>query len=376
MSLLLQRDAGLLDGTRPHRLFVGSRQVRMATALIEELRRSGTSMPDPITSVDWFLSRTAAWKNMPLALVLQDGPRPVAAALFSAEQRFGMLTGLIRGGNGTGDGMLVGPGERLSIAATAVNAVFDLPWVHTVIASIRNCSPPSTPLADWAGLDCIWGQRTVGTHLSLEGGFEGFLSRLRPRSRRNYRYFRRRAETEHKLSFVPCLRPELAQDAVRQLHAAGMHPIPRARSTMLEAAIRQTPGSFAMGVRGPDGRWLSYLGGWRQPGPRTPTTFVELQLNDHRMQAASLSTVMRTYLIEHEAAQGVGHIVFVGGSSPALGRYCAADECLDLLVTRRGVRGRVARALATTFSPNGQVATMLRTGAGNPSAANDAEDES
>jgi len=125
-----------------------------------------------------------------------------------------------------------------------------------------------------------------------------------------------------------------------------------------QAAIQATPGSFSMGVRDESGRWLSYIAGWRHAG----TTFVEWQLNHHEFASASLSTVMRTYFLEHEALAGVSEIVFVGGTSAALARYCKPDCCFDIVAVRRGVRGLVVKKLVTRLRPHSQLALQLRGG--------------
>lgn len=342
------------------RLFIGRHRAIVAAPIVEALRQSLDLASDMTTHVPWFISRTLAWRNSPLIAVLEADDQPAAAVLLYGRQQFGIPTGIIKGGNGAGDGVVVAaPGQRAAALQAAVTAVLAMPWVHTVLASMREAEVPELTVPAAEGLDCAWHSREVSTRLSLEGGFEGFLSRLRPRSRRNYRYFRRRAEQQLGLAFVPSLRPEEAAQAVEELHGIAMHPVPRGRARKIEAAIRATRGYFAMGVRDPAGRWLSYLSGWRQP----EGTFVEWQLNRHDMQAASLSTVMRTCLLEHEAANGVTQVVFVGGTSAALGRYCSRDRCLDLLATRQGVRGRMAKGFMTRLHPRGQVALLMRSGA-------------
>lgn len=342
------------------RLFMGRQRLESAASSIQALRRFHGLTSDITTDPSWFISRTEVWRNSPLAVVLEQDGEPEAAVLLYGRNQFGIPTGVIKGGNGSGDGVVVAaPGQRVAALKAAAGAVLGLPWVHTVMASVRAAGEPPAAAADAAHIGCGWLGREVSTDLSLEGGFEGFLSRLRPRSRRNYHYFRRRAERELGLEFVPDLMPDEAVRAVEELHGASMHPVPRARSRKFEAAIRRTPGSFAMGVRDPAGQWMSYLSGWRQK----EGTFVEWQLNRHECKAASLSTVMRTYFLEHEAAHGVQRIVFVGGTSAALGRYCAPDHCLDLIATRRGVRGRIARNLLTRLCPQGQVAMLMRAAA-------------
>jgi hypothetical protein len=343
------------------RVFSGWRRATLALPVVESLRYSTGLSSDMMTSPAWFTSRTAAWHNSPVVVLLEQEGKPAAAVLFYSRCHLGLPTGVVKGGNHTGDGLVIAPeGQRVAAVEAAALEVLLLPWVHTVAASLREKAVP-TPAAIFPHADQVWQSRAINTHLSLEDGFEGFLSRLRPRSRRNYRYFRRRAEREHGLAFVPRLQVEDSIRAVEELRGSLLHPVPRGRSIMLDAAIRKTPGSFAMGIRDAAGRWMSYLSGWRQIG----TTFVEWQLNCHDFEAASLSTVMRTYFLEHEAAQGVSQVVFVGGTSAALGRYCALDHCLDLVATRRGIRGIMARSLLSRLRPEGQVALLMQ-GQGQP----------
>ena len=346
------------------RLFIGQRRAAAAAPIVEALRQSLGRASDMTTHVPWFLARTMAWRNSPIIAVLEERDRPVAAVLFYDRQQFGIPTGVIKGGNRSGDGLVVAAAcQRMAALQAAIAAVLALPWVHMVLVSMRaEAAMPEAMTSATPPFDCVWRSREVSTHLSLAGGFEGFLSRLRPRSRRNYRYFRRRAENEIGLAFVPNLPPDDAMQAVAELHGIAMHPVPRARALKLEAAIRNTPGYFAMGVRDAAGRWLSYLSGWRQP----EGTFVEWQLNRHDMQAASLSTVMRTYFLEHEAARGVTQVVFVGGTSAALGRYCTPDRCFDLLATPAGVRGRMIKRFMIRLHPQGQVALLMRGAASGP----------
>ena len=344
-------------------LFVGRQRVQSATPIVQALRRYHGLTSDMTTDPSWLLNRAVVWRNTPLAVVLERDGHPAAAVLLYGRNQFGVPTGVIKGGNQAGDGVVIAAvGQRVAAVEAAATAVLRLPWVHTVMASVRGAGTTPTLTPDAAPIGCGWVGREVSTDLSLEGGFKGFLSRLRPRSRRNYYYFRRRAERDLGLSFVPDLQPDDAIQAVEELHEAAMYPVPLGRSRRWEAAIRQTPGSFAMGVRDPSGQWMSYLSGWRQK----EGTYVEWQLNRHELAAASLSTVMRTYFLEHEAARGVKRIVFVGGTSDALARYCAPDGCLDLLATRAGVRGWIGQKLLLRMRPQGQVAMLVQNAALTP----------
>lgn len=340
------------------RVFRGERQAAAAALSVQRLRQACGMDADMMTDMSWFISRTMLWGNDPMVVLMDRDGRLTAAALFYHRRQRGFPTGVVKGGNRSGDGLVIAPpGLRTAALQAAMAKVLSLPWVHTVLASLRNAEDPDRAAAALqAQVDAAWRVREVGTHLSLEGGFEGFLSRQRPRSRRNYRYFRRRAERELGLVFVPSLTEAEAVQAVEALHGVSMFPVPRARAVRLEAAIRGTPGYFAMGVRDMAGQWLSYMSGWRQPDG----TFVEWQLNHQDFEAASLSTVMRTYFLEHEASRGVPQIVFVGGTSLALGRYCALDQCYDAFAIRGGLRGFIIKELVTRLRPQTELALLVR----------------
>lgn len=347
------------------RVFTGERQAIAIAPTVQRLRQACGMSADMTTDMSWFISRTMLWGNDPVVVLLDLDGQSTAAALFYHRRHRGFPTGVVKGGSRSGDGLIIAP-PRLRTAAlqAAMANVLSLPWVHTILASLRSAETPDrAPATLQEQGDGAWRVREVGTHLSLEGGFEGFLSRQRPRSRRNYRYFRRRGEKELGLVFVPSLTQMEAVQAVEALHGVSIFPVPHARALRLEAAIRGTPGYFAMGVRDVAGRWLSYMSGWRQPDG----TFVEWQLNHRQFEAASLSTVMRTYFLEHEASRGVPQVVFVGGTSMALGRYCAPNLCYDAFSIRDGWRGFIVKQLVTRLRPETELGLLIRGAAPAPS---------
>ncbi len=339
------------------RIFTGRKQVAVAAPTVEAMRRAYGLDADMTTDMGWFVSRTVLWGNSPIVVLVDQGTKPVAAVLLYQRRFCGIPTGVIKGGNGSGDGVVVAPPPlRTAALQAALAKVLSLPLTHTVLVAARGVDAQAAQIRPQDELGAQWRAREVETHLSLAGGFEGFMSRLRTRSRRNYRYFRRRAESELGIVFVPSLTNAEAGQAVEELHGVSMFPVPRGRAMRFQAAIQDTPDSFAMGVRDQSGRWLSYIAGWRH----ADATFVEWQLNHHEFAAASLSTVMRTYFLEHEAMAGVGEIVFVGGTSAALARYCKPDRCFDIVAIRRGVRGFVVKKLVARLRPHSQLALQMR----------------
>jgi hypothetical protein len=106
--------------------------------------------------------------------------------------------------------------------------------------------------------------------------------------------------------------------------------------------LEQRPDFFSMGIRFPDGDWLSLLSGWRQ----RHVTYVDLQMNDMHFKKESLSAVMRAFMLEHEIVRGQQLITFVGGTSMLLRRYCRPVELLtEIFVWRPCLRASLSKMI-------------------------------
>jgi hypothetical protein len=101
------------------------------------------------------------------------------------------------------------------------------------------------------------------------------------------------------------------------------------------------------GVKARDGTWLSMVGGRRHEG----VTEIEWQMNRAGLPRYSLSTVMRSYLLEHEVAQGTGKIMFQGGTTHSMRNALIGSNVLDILIVRRSPLARLVRQLAKRFFP-------------------------
>jgi hypothetical protein len=191
----------------------------------------------------WRLAASA----LPVIVLLKRRGEP-AAALFYSRSHFGIPTGVVKGGNNSREKLIVAPtSQRVAVLQAATQKLFSSPWVYTVAASLRSEMAPAVIAPGFPLAGCVWRSREIRTNLSLEGGFEEFLSRQRPRSRRNYRYFRRRAEQKLGLVFGPHLQVDDAAQDVAELHAASVHPMPWRRSIQIEAALREIPGLIRQG---------------------------------------------------------------------------------------------------------------------------------
>jgi hypothetical protein len=129
--------------------------------------------------------------------------------------------------------------------------------------------------------------------------------------------------------------------------------------------LRASTDFFSMGLRLPDGPWLSLLSGWRRHG----VTYVDLQMNDMHYKKESISAVMRAFMLENEIACKQELINFVGGSSLLLRRYCEPLEpCTDFFIAKQGLRSDFFEMLAKHVR-SGSVYERLKSGveAGTPS---------
>ena len=164
--------------------------------------------------------------------------------------------------------------------------------------------------------------------LPLASTYEGMLASMGPRTRRSLAGKRQQLERSTNVKFLAELAPELALEVMLGLEAKSMPPRStgffRARHRLLRARSE----FFSMGLRLPDGPWLSLLSGWRYNG----VTYIDLQMNDKNYKKESISAVMRAFVLEHEIGRKQHLINFVGGSSLLLRRYCEPIEaCTDIL---------------------------------------------
>ncbi len=342
-------------GTRVEAL-VGQRRIQAAQSEINALRENSGCMDDGMTSLHRFLSWAAMWGELPVALLMRRADGLHGVALLSLRRKYGIPVGLARAGNlGGQGGVIAAAADRTAVMEAASRVLLRKPFAHTVVLSTlwANQTVPG-PVLPVPGVRGQWHFREVRLRLDLSGGLEATMERLGYKMRRNLRYYRRKAESGLGCRFLPALTPEQRQQAVDALQGKGTYPVASERARRLEAALLATPGHFAMGLQDSEGAWLSYLAGWRGAGG----TYVDWQLNRDQLESASISTVLRSYLLEHEIARQSPAIIFVGGTSPFWSRVCQPQICGDLLATRQGLAGRLARKIACHVSPSGQVARL------------------
>jgi hypothetical protein len=101
------------------------------------------------------------------------------------------------------------------------------------------------------------------------------------------------------------------------------------------------------GVRARNGRWLSLIGGRRH----MQVTEIDWQMNLAGLPRYSLSTVMRSFVLEHEVGLGTTRLAFTGGTPHPMRHSFVCVDAVDVIALRRSASGWLLRRLAWWLFP-------------------------
>jgi hypothetical protein len=191
--------------------------------------------------------------------------------------------------------------------------------------------------------------RVAGDRLNLPADYEVFLSSLGKHTRRNIRYYTRRALAAG-IEFVPEVSADEYADAVRHLCdvAEYSNARPQLESCNRMLALHQGKGFL---LRNQSGENVAALCGFSKGG----RFYLLAQVNDRRLPELSLSLVLRGHTIQHLMATRHKELQFVDGSSLSLGRFCATVDYQAHFIDRGGwlpsfMKSAFARLVDSAFS--------------------------
>jgi hypothetical protein len=173
--------------------------------------------------------------------------------------------------------------------------------------------------------------RKVPYYLPLGRTLDSTFAAMGKHTRRNLRYYRKRLELELGAVFEPRVVMDRAQ--FLEFNRASMYPAAEEVAAWRYDAMIRTTDSFFAGVKAHDGRWLSLIGGRRHG----PTTEIDWQMNLAGLSRFSLSTAMRSFMLEHEIERGMKQLLFVGGTPHSMRHAFVDRDVVDLIVHRRSV---------------------------------------
>lgn len=194
-----------------------------------------------------------------------------------------------------------------------------------------------------------WGtqRREVGATIALQKTLDATLARMGKHTRRNMRYYRRKAEAELGCSFCPDAKSSLTMAELVELNCASTHPVRRSVIERRYRTTRSMDGFFCVGLRRADGQWISLLGGRRHHG----VTEVDWQMNRSGLAKLSVGTVIRSYLMEHEIAIGMEKLFFEGGTPHSMRHAFLSEEAMDIVVMNRSLLVFLLRRFARWLHP-------------------------
>jgi hypothetical protein len=196
--------------------------------------------------------------------------------------------------------------------------------------------PAKRPRARWTATE-----RLSVTYLPVEETVDATLATLGKTTRRNLRYYRKRAEASLHPAAID--HPDLTAEEFVAFNRNCAYPASDEEAADRLAEIRRMPSDHLfLGLKAASGEWLSFIGGCSYKG----RTDVQWQMNRADMPSFSLSTVMRSHLIEHEVGRGTRKIYFIGGTPHSMRNTMVSNKIVDVVVARYGVPTWMIRPLA------------------------------
>lgn len=273
---------------------------------------------------DYFLPRVAAGHRPRVVLCFELG-RLIGVVYAQERVVAGAGSGWFHGGDETGRGLLLASPQRETDVLAAACEHLLQNGAHALRLRWRSTGHDGLPVLrlEYPGVQ-VWCRSEFhpnGDWLHIGADYETFLEGLGPRTRRNLRHYRHRAERQG-LWFVPDLSIEKYEAAVTALadpeRAASLRDRDaRDQRFFSRFASPYNPRVLA-GLATPEGRLISVVSGVCSGDHMHLLS----QFNDESLAGQSVSMVLRSHLIEHLIGRGIRQIHFVNGASGALARFC------------------------------------------------------
>ena len=297
--------------------------------------------------IDYFLTQPYTGRKTPHLLLFHtsgstDGAAMLEGAVLVHEYRMlGMRSGVFVTEDTSGERNILGPLEaRSALAVRAATFLLRQRRAHVAVLSLADGSFHPPP--DLQDAQEHWGcrQRTLLRRLPLMSTYQATLDTLGAHTRRNFRLFRRRAISTHACTFVPEV--ALSEAEFIALNSRCDYPVPHRVARWRYRSVHAAQGGVLAGVRASNGDWISMVGGRRYHG----TFAVDWQMNRSDFARISPATLMRGYLMEHEAMRGTASLLFQGGTPHSMQSAFRRERVADLVGSATTLTARVLRQVA------------------------------
>jgi Acetyltransferase (GNAT) domain len=323
------------------------------------LQRIGKS--EDITGAPAYFLAMARQKNSrPLMIAIYDGTK-LAGVVYGLNYCFcGLPMGLIECGDACGDGSIFAEEKHFNrIVEIALGTIrrerftwlARLSWISSAAGQ-----PNDAPELDHPGKMEV---RTLNVdewnHLRLEPSYQAFLKGLGSQTRRNMRYYRRGSE-QMGWVFLSEVDMDEASAAIHSLSPLqGIGWKDQEKLDRFHRRVKEVPGGFFSGLRAPNGEWISIVGGW----VKDAHLFILFQLNNANHAKASVSTVLRSYVIENAIESGIRHMKTIDGCGGILRKYCHV-RATHVLLQRRNYFGRLGVRIFCRLFPIKTISKLFK----------------
>jgi hypothetical protein len=307
------------------------------------LDRDSTSHPG------FFLASVSEkyWKPLAVAVTFSDR---VVGIVYAKERLFcGCRTGIIYSDTTLGFNAVSEPVHREHVLNVAIGLLLKSGRVRAlrvVVPRDRFNLQTVSRLASSMDMETVFFEVESHSRLALQSSYDDFLNGLGARTRRNFRYYRRRFEATGGC-YIGRVSFESFCAAAWQLRgkssiSADVDGINRALKML--AAISEP---ILVGLQAPNCEWLSLAGGWCENGR---ATLLFQMNNDREYHRDSVSQVLRSYLIEELIARRTHDLIFWAGTSAPLARYVERIPALALYLDSRHPGWRLIRRVVSSIA--------------------------
>jgi hypothetical protein len=355
----VSREPGKARSMSQVHLLRGRQSISALAGMLEELCRR-TNQTGAMHWLEFFLGSPLSEKKIPTLVMvgLQPGIDPAkataddlsGAVLLYEYKVVGVGMRVFTTDDATGWRTVIAPIDlRAQVAEEACRALLERGGLAAVISfEGRTGRRAASPVRDGSApaYRIATRNRVVPRHLLLAETFDATLAGMGRHTRRNLRYYRRRLEEELGSFFVSAV--AVGREEFLTFNRKSTNPVENSLATWRYNTIHELGGTWLSGVKGRDGRWLSLIGGRRYLG----LTEIDWQMNLAGLPRYSLSTVMRSYMLEHEVGLGTKELAFTGGTPHTMRHSFQCVEAADVIVLRQSVAARLLFKLAGRVLPD------------------------
>jgi hypothetical protein len=370
--LMVPAPTGICDRPTVHIVTGRDEVLGLSEKLIEFSEHCGQS--GAMHDLGYFLSKPGALPRVPhlllvgaahLSLENPDLDELLGVVLIFEHQVYGFRIRVFATNDRSGRGTLLARApDRVRVAALAGRVLLDR-GARLILMSFRATEElDSAALVEPAQLGlgvhgrtvARWTQREriIPGYLAAAPTIDATLATVGTRTRRNLRYYRRRAEADLGCTFVAQV--EISREEILSFSRECMYPVSAGVVGWRYDSLKGLANPVFIGMKDRDGRWLSLLGGRRY----LDRSEILWQLNRDGLASYSLGTVMRSYFIENEIAHGARRLYAEGGTPHSIRFSFVPEKLTDLVLVRQTLVAKAIQRIAQHYIPkDNELSRML-----------------